>query len=741
MPATGRKILNFNGPFKGINTLVGPTMIGPGDLVDAQNVFIKAGRIYPRPGYERKDSGTLASGIAKWLAMYAVNFLGTNSAFDFTRGEPLDSWMILQGDSTSAGNPTEFKIYQSGALNSASAVSPTTGTVGVKRGSFMQLGAWTVCCSGGDTIMVKVANDGSHTDREAGLPEPSNVPTVTNFANPTGKVSGAFLWKYTQYDATNGYESAPSPQSIHKLSVDVGVGLSNLSALSGGATRYRIYRRRVGSSAALTVIGNGDSIGDGIGAQDTFYLVGEYLGTVSHSSTFAAGSTTTVLRLNAGVAVATNDYYNNFYIIITGGARAGDVCRVTDYAATNFEATINITLGGAPAAGDAYSIVHDGATDEELTSPIPSNNFRPHSSTSFTSRDPVFCAYHRNRAFYAAYDNAVWYSETPDPKVDTTAFPSGIYVGDDSFFTIPTGDTEVITALWSYGRVLLVFTDRRVFSVDTDPLPDQDPVITEILGATGCISFWTIKSSPAAANEPGVLYYLSRHGIQRFDGSTSVNVGRVALENLWTTVLEWSHFAYANAFIDYDNLLYVCALLKSPSTPQLICLSIDTKDITIWSNGNSFMPTASCEVLENDDDEFHTTMFADFSTAKVYALDTKMRTKKYTDDGTNYAWSFTTGEINCGLPTKKKVFHNVRFLFDTAPASAVTVTAYLNGSGSSATSGTLTFPTAAPDREYGILNLGCTGDRIQLVLSGTMAGSTDLVPILGYSLEYQEVGS
>jgi len=111
------------------------------------------------------------------------------------------------------------------------------------------------------------------------------------------------------------------------------------------SNRYEAYQRWSGQIANITVAlaGGETSITVDSTLEEDIY----YTGTVD------AGATTTSIPDDAATAPWVGDQWNNFYLLITSGAQAGQVRKITD--TTTNTLTVD-AFAGAPADGDTFEI-------------------------------------------------------------------------------------------------------------------------------------------------------------------------------------------------------------------------------------------------------------------------------------------------------------------------------------------------------------------------------------------------
>lgn len=109
--------------------------------------------------------------------------------------------------------------------------------------------------------------------------------------------------------------------------------------------------------------------------------------TANASGTTQAGTTATTIILDAG-ASAVDDFYNGYWIHITGGTRTGDVRRILDYNGTTKVATIY------------------GTSDTDLEFPTSPLNFVDAGGSDFTAYDGVTYTLHGNNYIASVFDES-----------------------------------------------------------------------------------------------------------------------------------------------------------------------------------------------------------------------------------------------------------------------------------------------------------------------------------------------
>lgn len=109
--------------------------------------------------------------------------------------------------------------------------------------------------------------------------------------------------------------------------------------------QYEAYQRWNGQIANITVAL--------VGGETTITVDSTLEDEVFYSGTIDAGATTTVITDDAATAPWVADQWNNFYILITSGAQAGQVRKISD---TTTNTLTFAALPGAPADGDTFEI-------------------------------------------------------------------------------------------------------------------------------------------------------------------------------------------------------------------------------------------------------------------------------------------------------------------------------------------------------------------------------------------------
>lgn len=305
---------SFHGPFRGLDTdRPSESQMGMGWLTDGDNFVIRRGQILPRTGFATADSAIVAS--SRFTAAANIHF---NGAADLA---------LLGWHNIATGTLSLSTFRPSGTLLATTAVGastavnrPTFAPMGIRTvdinpvmpgtdvytGQAVMVGTGATDTSPGGTghdggaAMVVVKSDGTMARLSPVMPRADYAPTC---ATGAGNQQGVFSYKTSWFRSSDNAESAPSDESAHvdasagTLHIvvtrnatypDVGNGIDTLAF----PDIWRVYRKRTGA-ALVTEYDNAGapvSVGDGVGADDDWYLVAEVAyGTLAYTDNTSDG--------------------------------------------------------------------------------------------------------------------------------------------------------------------------------------------------------------------------------------------------------------------------------------------------------------------------------------------------------------------------------------------------------------------------------------------------------------------
>lgn len=707
--------VDFQGPFRGLATKPNPNLLGPAWFRDCQNVIVQGGAVEPYPPI--KTSQAFLWGDATYpVSSFTYRFQPDAS------GDVAPDWILLVRSGFN-----DLYLWQPGMLGGPDLV----GAAPDADCSFMRLGDWVVVCGRGATVMVKVNPDGTFVYRPAGLTPPVNAPAHTDHIIGGGLLVGAFSWRYTFYDSVNGYESAPSPVST-PASGNGMVSWFTFDAIPAAATHIRLYQKREGSQMATD--STGAFRGDGLGASDDWYFVEEF--PVSHlgrSQTSAAATTTTV-TLDAG-ASSTPNAYVNMRILMFDGPAAGQVRKVIAYNHTTKVVTVSVPFSVSPTSGggDIFYIAHANQMDSELTERrAPSQNQRVDTTSTGTTREMLFCAYGVDRAFYSAGDNVVWFSELPRAGVDRDAFPSGIYVGDSSFFIVDVSEGEYVTGLRWFDQYLLVLTNLGAFAADTSDLESGFARTRRLVRAAGCVSHRTIQECPATSGFKGHLMWASPTGIERFDGVGTECLSSDALYEKWPSFVDQLVEWIPSSGIDQQRGLYIVTVFST----TFVCEVSSSSWTRILISGDQITTIFNARFDDPDP-----TPILHFGVRLLAGIKKVERLPDRFDDADNIFWMFETVRLQADSSAAMKAVNDAVISFDRTKSGEVDVLAQtpLDSDGDFSINCKVTPITNDPNRKplctHVRASVGATVDRIGLRVSGTCINAADFARVTGLAVD------
>lgn len=292
MPRPRKSIFDFPGPFRGLDTDRDPSRLGPGWLFDCDNVINLNGRIRHRPGYTQADLH--GSGLTSGAYNGAITAHPIRSF-----GQP--DWVLIQEYADAGAYRHAFHAWSPsrkiqgapGVYDPENKLPEVIGgtTFGSSyatryRATYADSQPGEVIVATGHTpIVVAIDDGGTPSQRPMGLAAPT---ACTYAAGGAGNLTGAFAYVATWYNASNGLESAPTPDNQNHVLLSNAVMTVNkpTGTPATGVTHWRIYRRRTGSALTTEGLPGGGtrSVGNGTGASEFFLFVAEVpVATTSYS--------------------------------------------------------------------------------------------------------------------------------------------------------------------------------------------------------------------------------------------------------------------------------------------------------------------------------------------------------------------------------------------------------------------------------------------------------------------------
>lgn len=248
----------------------------PGWLQDTENAILRNGRVVPRWGYAVSSTGSAPAGTI--LKIFPIHFQDGQDrciVYSYDTSAPQHNFyvwtpggavsIIYQVTLAARARPTfaiSKRIPAAGAALEMVEVIVAPGIAGATTGI---------------AKVLKVSSDGTVTERNAGITTPTAAPTC---AAAAGTLTGVFTyktaWEFLGY--VDCVESAPSAESAHFVAAAQGITVTfNMGSTpsSGTVTAKRLYRRRTGAGlvAGVNNAGAATSVGDGVGADNNWYLV------------------------------------------------------------------------------------------------------------------------------------------------------------------------------------------------------------------------------------------------------------------------------------------------------------------------------------------------------------------------------------------------------------------------------------------------------------------------------------
>lgn len=272
--------------FRGIDSDRTPESgMGPMWLTDGNNFVIRKGRIEPRPGYASAGITGLVGRPCASLTLAFKTQLREDLLIATTRTnipEIQRHYIVRSSSAALVGQfslPTQVRpvFVDAGTRTFAEPGQPAvTG-----RYVFAGTGAQEAMPgSGMGGVMAYVIDQTSVYPIPPGLPRPGTKPTVdAATVDAAGSLTGAFSYKTSWYRSSDAMESAPSDESspIQLTSQRHTITRAAAYPSVGTPDKWRIYRKRIGTTLVgeIDETGAAISVGDGVGADDDWYLVVE----------------------------------------------------------------------------------------------------------------------------------------------------------------------------------------------------------------------------------------------------------------------------------------------------------------------------------------------------------------------------------------------------------------------------------------------------------------------------------
>lgn len=367
-------------------------------------------------------------------------------------------------------------------------------------------------------------------------------------------------------------------------------------------------------------------------------------------------------------------------------------------------------------------------------------------SKSYPPDNAQYVETHDNHAYYGDGDSlTLWVSRGP--------FIGGVsggefgheYVDASSYFVLDDNapSDSGITAVRSFGRNLLVWSDDACFVADTLDVDGGGLVVNKLESAPGCASHWCVAASTPLPDLPGgaIFYPHPKGSVYLFDGSSARTGGRAPLrpyidafsQVTWKkTTLgaeTYPSWYYASACVDpRGNRVILTAPLQN-GTFETYTFGFDDSAWTRWS-----IPATSL-VLGRETNSADATYFA-VPTVFVGLGNTFAKLREGLGDlGTPISWHALTGKLSADAPFTGKTWGNGGVMVKAsatgnAASAQMTVTGYLDGTQRFTTTQTL----PGSDSQGMIPFSAHTGiaRHFQLRLSGSVGDGVARPELLGY---------
>ena len=622
----------------------------------------------------------IADGDNQWVFNYVLGDTiqtveigsgGGGDTFTLTYGTETTASLAWNASAATVKDALEDLLALDGVVVTLSGTTYTIRFVGALSGQ----DATTLTGTGtGCTVtIVKTQAGGTDTDatlylRPVGLPMPTSL-TATSVGVASGIITGYYEYYATFYSSTWDIESPPSSDNALALMTSESVDMT----ITAPSTMYF-----EGTAGATYTIANGPLI-------DFWRLYRRKRGS------YAGGS--------------------------TGGGDGVDADPTWYF------------IAQTPIASLTYRD-NNADTAKDFASPLPINNEYP-------PQDAQWVEICNGRSVWASArseDRNVWPSELQKAGGVANGELGFEYVSDFKFFLpefLAASDTP-ITGMKSYQGVLYIGTEKEVVATTLDGVDDTGPSVVRLRGTTGWASQWMIAESSSLPDAPGNLFWVSPNGwVYSFNGSQTQLLSRKIDTTSRTFARQYWHATsyFPSAF---TNNWYWCSGICDPirnkflftapvdgSTNIIIDYSLDAGAwykwaipayaLVIgreWSGSTGKGEPLVC--LADGNGYFH-----------------KLKDGK-ADNGTSFAWSFSTGKLDFSSPVRRKMIHEGVLTFDVRSFGGsnptVTIAAGLNDNATPTTS-SLTVSTAS-QAQAGIGVAQTYVRHLQLTLSGTH--TTDL---------------
>ncbi len=720
----------FTGPWRGLNDAQPDENMGPEWFrTGTDNIEVNNGYVRPRRGHDKYPSlanntvGTLDPQSQRQVMIGA--WLESNRNYDdlFTHNNDDPGGMVWRRvfrEST----PTHGWVRVSADPNTASVMSLAYDfQVGTNRGCFWKSDdrVFLTRCGNNTYVMHRQVNFASES---SGTSDGVTSSTTIRLDTIVGTTSTDRT--YTDDQCEIELLTGTGAGQVRQISAydHTGGAAERLATVSeawstnpDSTTTYRIYRvlfRRAGlpevaesftpSSLAGTNLPDTHSLEYAITYYDTATSLESNPVLVS-ATTGTGGNRDITLTWSAPQTVYSNDrndLHANYYKIYRR-----DI--------TDSETTYRYVGQVAIAAG-TYNDTTSNAN--RTTATVESDHGEPPNG--------AWGCQHRGRNFIIQYGtNTIWFSKTTDTVTGLTGTE---YFPAQNFFVLPQPGPAY--AIRSFGSQLIAWQEDRCYSIDTSPLPDAPPFITEVFSAPGTRCPWSIVESEATDTRTPSLYYANDRGAFEFDGATARDISG-SIKGVWSA-LSTQFLGQFTGVYDHNYDRYVLTVMYNGDSRFRRWLVYD-RDSDSWlpwtfTNLHIHSVTSLCTAYDYNRNRV---VYMGFQGGPVGWW--SRPEEEYTDDdGTAIGWTLLSPRLDLGDPVAKKHVREVAATFRAATNAATTLGVYVNADGSLTTSDAFTLGTYQDATLY----VGTEAQHIGVSLVGTAA--TPSLVLTGYMINWED---